>query len=245
VSDGTCSIAGCEAKVVARGWCSAHYQRWSNHGDPLGGKPSPSVLRAIDHDDQTRTCARCGARLPIERFDRDKNGSLGRRSKCKPCRSTQMKTWYAENQVRQRDRQRDRYADDPDRLRRQDLERYYRSKAKRIALVTEGGNRRRALMRGLPTVRGLTREALRIRHGDTCPYCRVSMDFAPPTDPTFVPDRATIEHVVPLSRGGAHDWDNVVLCCWQCNVRKNNRTPDEWGAHLVDCDPCETGGAGI
>lgn len=30
----TCSIDGCEKNVVARGWCTQHYQRWKNHGDP-------------------------------------------------------------------------------------------------------------------------------------------------------------------------------------------------------------------
>ena len=30
-----CSIDGCAEMLVARGWCSKHYQRWRQHGDPL------------------------------------------------------------------------------------------------------------------------------------------------------------------------------------------------------------------
>ncbi len=30
-----CSIPGCYNLVQARGWCSKHYTRWYNHGDPL------------------------------------------------------------------------------------------------------------------------------------------------------------------------------------------------------------------
>lgn len=30
-----CSIEGCEKPVQARGWCSMHYKRWEEHGDPL------------------------------------------------------------------------------------------------------------------------------------------------------------------------------------------------------------------
>ena len=39
-----CSVEGCEKPVVIkkRGWCSAHYQRWYAHGDPLAGGPSRS-----------------------------------------------------------------------------------------------------------------------------------------------------------------------------------------------------------
>lgn len=30
-----CSVEGCLSEVLARGWCSKHWQRWSRHGDPL------------------------------------------------------------------------------------------------------------------------------------------------------------------------------------------------------------------
>lgn len=32
-----CSVPGCEKPSRRRGWCGAHYHRWSRHGDPLGG----------------------------------------------------------------------------------------------------------------------------------------------------------------------------------------------------------------
>ena len=32
-----CSLEDCGLSVLARGWCAAHYQRWSRHGDPLAG----------------------------------------------------------------------------------------------------------------------------------------------------------------------------------------------------------------
>lgn len=43
----------------------------------------------------------------------------------------------------------------------------------------------------------------------------------------------TIDHVVPRSRGGRDTWENLVLACVPCNVRKGNRTPDEAKMPLV------------
>ncbi len=33
-----CSIPGCSKPVRARGWCNAHWIRWSRHGDPNKGR---------------------------------------------------------------------------------------------------------------------------------------------------------------------------------------------------------------
>jgi 5-methylcytosine-specific restriction endonuclease McrA len=37
----------------------------------------------------------------------------------------------------------------------------------------------------------------------------------------------TIDHVVPLSRGGEDTWENLVCACVQCNNKKGDRTPEE------------------
>lgn len=34
-----CSIDGCESAILARGWCSKHYQSWKKHGDPTAARP--------------------------------------------------------------------------------------------------------------------------------------------------------------------------------------------------------------
>jgi len=43
----------------------------------------------------------------------------------------------------------------------------------------------------------------------------------------------TRDHVVPVSRGGANSWGNVVTACSPCNNRKGDRLPGEAGMHLV------------
>lgn len=37
------------------------------------------------------------------------------------------------------------------------------------------------------------------------------------------PDAPTIEHVVPISKGGTNTWSNVKLACRECNVKKGTK----------------------
>lgn len=68
-----------------------------------------------------------------------------------------------------------------------------------------------------------SRHNLYARDGSRCQYCGRRFPTA----------ELSLDHVVPLSRGGKTDWDNVVCACLKCNVRKGNRTPDEAGMVLV------------
>lgn len=49
-----------------------------------------------------------------------------------------------------------------------------------------------------------------------CHYC--ARDDAP----------LTVDHVIPVSRGGSDDISNLVAACRSCNSKKNRRTPAEW-----------------
>lgn len=37
-----------------------------------------------------------------------------------------------------------------------------------------------------------------------------------------------VDHVIPFSRGGSDDRENLVAACWRCNQEKRDMTPDEW-----------------
>lgn len=40
----------------------------------------------------------------------------------------------------------------------------------------------------------------------------------------------TVDHVVPKTRGGVDNWENLVCACVTCNNKKGNRTPEQ--AHM-------------
>ena len=45
--------------------------------------------------------------------------------------------------------------------------------------------------------------------------------------------KLTMDHVVPLARGGSSIKSNLVPCCKSCNNQKKNLLPIEWKEYLV------------
>ncbi len=64
---------------------------------------------------------------------------------------------------------------------------------------------------------GLTKHRLFARDRHVCAYCGGH----------FPELELTVEHILPVSRGGRHEWTNVVTACRSCNTRKGNRRPEE------------------
>jgi 5-methylcytosine-specific restriction endonuclease McrA len=44
--------------------------------------------------------------------------------------------------------------------------------------------------------------------------------------------RLTLDHVIPVVKGGPKSWENIVSACRPCNLRKGGRTPEEAGMRL-------------
>ncbi|MDA8139815.1 MAG: HNH endonuclease [Desulfobacteraceae bacterium] len=44
--------------------------------------------------------------------------------------------------------------------------------------------------------------------------------------------KMTIDHIIPISRGGPSNFENCVACCRGCNTRKGSQTPSEARMYL-------------
>lgn len=69
------------------------------------------------------------------------------------------------------------------------------------------------------------------RDGLACYICGRITD---PDAPAGTDLKSELEHEVPISRGGKHDWDNLRCACFRCNRRKGaHRTPEQVRESLV------------
>lgn len=48
----------------------------------------------------------------------------------------------------------------------------------------------------------------------------------------FKPSELTMDHIVPIIRGGKSTKGNVVPCCKECNNKKKHMLPIEWQEYL-------------
>lgn len=46
------------------------------------------------------------------------------------------------------------------------------------------------------------------------------------------PGNLTMDHIVPLARGGRSTKDNLVACCKDCNTMKKTMLPLEWEEYM-------------
>jgi 5-methylcytosine-specific restriction enzyme A len=63
----------------------------------------------------------------------------------------------------------------------------------------------------------------RKRSTGVCHYCKK----------IFPPKDLTMDHVIPLARGGRSEKINLVPCCKVCNTKKKQMIPAEWEAYMA------------
>lgn len=192
----TCSIDGCEGLLKARGWCVKHWSRWKRHGDPVARLRGEIV-------DGKRICPTCGVDKPLVMFTPNTTGG------CKPCVADRQAQWRTDN---------------PDRVRHKVSPEYARA----AAVVWRAAHPEKvrayaAIYRGrkfAATVESFTPAEIFDRDDWVCGLCMGAINKATPYPN---PMSVSLDHVIPLSRGGAHSRQNTQAAHLVCNLRKHNK----------------------
>jgi len=67
-----------------------------------------------------------------------------------------------------------------------------------------------------------SRRGVYLRDQGICGYCLKYLSY----------NASTIDHIIPVSRGGNNTWQNAALACKECNNKKGAKTPEEAGMKL-------------
>ena len=95
-----------------------------------------------------------------------------------------------------------------------------RWKRREKSLGSHGSHVKRAKRYGVEYDRSITLNKLIKRDGMTCYICGKTCTKDDKRWGPFGPDYPTIDHVIPLCKGGTHTWDNVRIACGECNEAK-------------------------
>jgi 5-methylcytosine-specific restriction endonuclease McrA len=66
--------------------------------------------------------------------------------------------------------------------------------------------------------RTIKRHNIWVRDGKICTYCRQSITLK----------ESTIDHIIPLSKGGKNNYDNLCIACGPCNIAKADMSVEEF-----------------
>ncbi len=227
-----CSVEGCKNPFHSKGFCAVHYARWVKHGSTEEIIPPP----------RERECKSCGRVLQVCAYGLCKKCyslarvGLGRRKeeyeKNKGESSASCKQYYQEHKDEIKKRVRDRRKNNLELVKAEERKKYHKfkhiTKEKRKEYFAEYHPKYKHSKRGLETAKrsnhkrrariignggsytkeelALLREAFR----GICPLCEKKA-------------KLTIDHIVPLSKGGTNDIENIQLLCLSCNIKKSNR----------------------
>lgn len=222
--------------------CSNHYRSQQREGQRLGricrgcGVAIPPTLKAgtvyctsackdasrkadlkVARRAVVKPCVDCGADAEF------------RRSRCEDCRSARKQEVARVAARRTYQKHREKRVEES-RLYRESNRQYFKDwyqqrrsdpawLSREQARVQVTNRRRRALMASLPSEPYTTAEIAE-RDGWRCQLCGMKVPAAK-RHPD--PKSASIDHIIPISRGGGDVKANVQLTHFSCNIAKNNR----------------------
>lgn len=218
--DRTCSVDGCERPMAKRGWCNKHYLRWIRHGstDDRWTQISPDGHCVVDRCEQPAYC-RGWCTVHYQRWRRLGSTDLPKApfgSKwCHRCKS-----YLPLNEFYEGKGSKGRMS--PCRTCRAKRDKT-RRKLNPPRTRSSQNRKRRARMKAAKS-EPYTAEEIADRDGWRCQICgrRIGRTLNFPH-----PRSLSIDHIIPIGRGGDDVKINVQAVHFRCNASKGPRGVDQ------------------
>lgn len=158
-------------------------------------------------------CQTCKIEKSLSDFHKNKNMTNGHTRQCKTCTSLRSKLRYQKAGVKMRQQMAEQRKSDYEH--RIEIERRSRSKNKeKYRPIKNATQSKRNRLLNKKEYRILPKELHKI-YSSSCWACGTSQNIS-------------LDHILPLSRGGTHSVGNMLSLCRGCNSSKGNRLLSEW-----------------
>jgi len=216
-----CSVENCRDTLYAKGFCLKHYRKFKKYGDPLAGRVYNKnkryclVADCKNDGDFGGYCFSHYSKIrkygdPLVGVMYEKGGiccisGCGKQTSGKGLCSKHYDEKYRKDgkqKISQRKYQK------TEKARQKGLRNYHTRRARQLGVDSEKFNN------------------IEIFERDkwTCSLCGKAVNkrlkYPDPKSPS-------LDHIIPLSRGGGHTRNNVQLAHLHCNLVKSNKLPDE------------------
>ena len=187
-----------------------------------------------------KQCTKCLIEKPITEFNRSKRGKDGYHPRCRKCAKEILDIWHSAHPEKSNEYSFKFRTNNPERRKEIGLAFYYRHHDKN---KLDGRNRarqnkeqraitKRAWQKANPEkVREYT-ERRRIRKTQNGEYQITEKELKKLYESLCIycgsNKRITLDHVIPISRGGSHGIGNIAPACLSCNSSKSDKTIMEW-----------------
>lgn len=195
---------------------------------------------------KTKECSGCGGTFPITDFTKNRTKRDGHNSRCKECRSKYHKRYYSENADKIKARARKWYADNTEYAKEYRRQHYidhaeeYKERAAQY-LINNAEAVREYERRRYPTrkedVKRRTRHYVAWSKGAIGEWSQEQWDtlrqMANGRCMCCGKGEMTMDHIVPLSRGGSNWIINIQVLCTSCNASKGNRHSTDYRSSKI------------
>ena len=185
----SCQVEECNKKVLAKNFCSIHYDRVKRNGTPYLNKPEN-----FDKE-KYKYCPKCKTVKELILFPKDLKRSDGKKGICKNCLVKIVHEWQKRN---------------PEKKKLYDSKYKKNNKVK----VNETNAKRRAIRKNAKTY-FISKKDIRKLKYSSCFFCGAKKELS-------------LDHIIPLNRGGTHGIGNIHILCISCNASKQDKLMSEW-----------------
>jgi len=160
----------------------------------------------------TKTCSKCKEIKGLDDFYKDIRYRSGRRTQCKSCDSLKAQKWRSRNQDRWDSYMQTWRLDNKNRIRENKIDWRNRN---RKTLHEQLHRRRVRLQKG--SIFAISKKDLKKLYSSNCVNCGTH-------------ENISLDHIIPISRGGRHSVGNLQAMCRSCNSSKRDKLMVEFRA---------------